>query len=66
MNELPEIPDSALVACDDEHVFVSFHWDKQSAFMARVFAAQMTAWLRQQLLEWGAITVEEIDGGLNG
>jgi len=66
MNEIPEVPHSALVACDDEHVFVSFHWDKGSAFLARKFAAQLTVWLKEQLLDWGATTVEEVDGGLNG
>lgn len=65
MNEIPVLPDSAVVACDGKDVFVSFHWQSVSDRTSRELSMRLAAWLKEQLIEWGNEIVEEYDGGLN-
>lgn len=65
MDAFPKLPDSAIVSRDGTDVFVSFHWDELSPAMARRFSLEMSRWLKKALLDMGAATVEEFDGGLS-
>jgi len=66
MLELPVLPDSVAIAVDDGHVFLSFHWDQQSNYLARDLAQKLSPVIEKFLFELGMIVVLEEDGLNNG
>jgi len=66
MRSFDQQPDSVLVSCDGQDVFLSFHWHTPHPIIAKIVAEGVTNWLRW-FLKVNAYAVEqEIDGGLNG
>jgi hypothetical protein len=66
MLNLPVPPDSAAVAIDDTHVFLSFHWDQQSNYLARDLVQSLVPALEKFLADYGLVTSVEFDGLDNG
>lgn len=61
MSELPQLPLTALVACDGSDVFMSFHFETADFVEAQRLSADLTYWLREFLLSNGAFGVTEME-----
>lgn len=58
MDDLPRLPDSAVVIREGEDVFITFHFECDYVAEARALSAKMTNWLRKELKAMGADMTE--------